>query len=71
MTQIISRAVYPASELATGKWIKDNSAICDITGYDIDKITKHKLYLSALDLYKHKETIEKYLFTKTNELFDL
>lgn len=71
MTQVISRAVYPGSELATGKWIKDNSAICDITGYATHKITKDKLYQSALDLYQHKETIEKHLSTKTNELFDL
>ena len=71
MTQVISRAVYPGSELATSKWIKDNSAICDITGYDVHKITKDKLYQSALDLYQHKETIEKYLSTTTNELFDL
>ena len=71
MTQVISRAVYPGSELATSKWIKDNSAICDITGYDIDKITKDKLYQSALDLYKHKAIIEKHLSTTTNELFDL
>jgi hypothetical protein len=40
MTQVISRAVYPGSELATSKWIQDNSAICDITGYDVHKITK-------------------------------
>lgn len=71
MTQVISRAVYPGSELATSKWIKDNSAICDITGYDVQKITKDKLYQSALDLYQHKTTIEKYLSTTTNELFDL
>ncbi|HEY5462724.1 MAG TPA: IS1634 family transposase [Hanamia sp.] len=71
MTQVISRAVYPGSELATSKWIKDNSAVCDITGYNKDKITKDKLYQSALDLYEYKETIEKYLSTKTNELFDL
>lgn len=71
MTQVISRAVYPGSELATSKWIRDNSAICDITGYDIKKISKDKLYQSALDLYKDKDTIEKHLSTKTNELFDL
>jgi hypothetical protein len=71
MTQVISRAVYPASELATSKWIKDNSAVCDITGYDVNKITKDKLYKSALDLYKHKAIIEKHLSTTTNELFDL
>ena len=27
MTQVISRAVYPGSELATSKWIKENSAV--------------------------------------------
>lgn len=71
MTQVISRTVYPGSELATSKWIKENSAICDITGYDVNKITKDKLYQSALDLYKHKDIIEKHLSTTTNELFDL
>ena len=71
MTQVISRAVYSGSELATSKWIKENSAICDITGYDVNKITKDKLYQSALDLYQHKATIEKHLSTTTNELFDL
>jgi hypothetical protein len=55
----------------TGKWIKDNSAVCDITGYAVDKMTKDKLYQSALDLYKHKEIMEKHLSTITNELFDL
>lgn len=71
MTQVISRAVYPGAELATSKWIKENSAICDITGYDVNKITKDKLYQSALDLYQHKTNIEKHLSTTTNELFDL
>lgn len=71
MTQVISRAVYPGSELATGKWIRDNSAVCDISGYDIKKISKDKLYQSALNLFQHKDIIEKHLSTTTNELFDL
>ena len=71
MTQVISRAVYPGSELATSKWIRDNSAICDITGYDINKISKDKLYQGSLNLYEHKSIIEKHLSTTTNELFDL
>ena len=54
MTQVISRAVYPCSELATSKWIRDNSAICDITGYDVNKINKDKLYQGSLDLYEHR-----------------
>jgi len=71
ITQIISRAVYPFSENRTTRWIKENSAICEITGYPIEKLTKDKLYGSALKLYSIKDSLEKYLSKKTNELFDL
>ncbi len=71
LTQIISRAVYPFSENRTTSWIRENSAVCEITGYPIEKITKDKLYKSALDLYKIKDSLEKHLSQKTNELFDL
>ena len=70
-TQVISRAVYPASELKTTRWIKENSAVCELTGYDQGKITKDKLYESALHLYKVKDVLEKHLSNRTNELFDL
>ncbi|MFN6329182.1 MAG: IS1634 family transposase [Chitinophagales bacterium] len=70
-TQIVSRAVYPASELETSRWIKENSAICEITQYPIDKITKDKLYQSAHSLYGVKDELEQHLSKRTNELFDL
>lgn len=70
-THIISRAVYPASELKTVSYIKENSAICEITGYDRNKITKDKLYAISRKLYKIKDPLEQYLSKRTNELFDL
>lgn len=70
-TQVISRAVYPASELKATRWIKENSAVCELTGYDIEKITKDKLYQSALSLYELKDDLEKHLSKRTNELFDI
>jgi hypothetical protein len=70
-TDIISRAVYPASELKTVSYIKENSAICEITGFDRDKITKDKLYGISHKLYKIKDPLEQYLSKRTNELFDL
>ena len=70
-TQVISRAVYPASEFKTTSWIKENSAVCELTGYDMDKLTKDKLYESALHLYQVKDNLEKHLSKRTNELFDL
>jgi len=70
-THIISRAVYPASELKTVSYIKENSAVCEITGYEKRKITKDKLYKISHELYSAKDELENYLSHKTNELFDL
>ena len=70
-THIISRAVYPASELKTVSFIKENSAVCGITAYPKDKITKDRLYSISHKLFSVKDKLEQYLSQKTNELFDL
>lgn len=70
-THVISRAVYPASELKTVSYIKENSAICEITGFDRENITKDKLYGISHKLYQVKDSLEQYLSKRTNELFDL
>ena len=71
VTQIVSRAVYPASELKTASWIRDNSAIGELTEYDCQNITKDQLYQSAVRLYTVKDLLEQHLSFKTNELFDI
>jgi hypothetical protein len=70
-TQVISRAVNPASELATTRWIEENSAIGELTGYPMEKMNKDRLYKSALKLNGIKEKLEQHLSIKTNELFDI
>lgn len=70
-THIISRAVYPASELKTVSWIKENSAVCQLTGYDKEKLTKDKLYGMSHKLYKEKQGLENRLSRCTNDLFSL
>lgn len=70
-THIISRAVYPASEYKTVSFIKENSAICELTGYDKGQVTKDKLYNISHDLYSVKDELENHLSKRTNELFDL
>ena len=54
LTHLISRAAHPASELRTSQWIKENSAVCGLTGYPVEKITKDKLYDISLCLYDLK-----------------
>jgi|WetSurMetagenome_2_1015567.scaffolds.fasta_scaffold86338_1 hypothetical protein len=68
---IISRAVYPASELKTVSYIKENSAISEITGVDKEKLTKDMLYGISNKLYEVKSPLEQHLSKRTNELFDL
>ena len=70
-THIVSRAVYPASELKTVSWIKENSGICELTGYAPEGLTKDKLYGISKKLYQEKEGLEDYLSRCTNDLFNL
>jgi len=70
-SHIISRAVYPASELGTTRWIKENSSVCEVTGYDLDALTKDRLYRISKKLYSEKEQLEEHLSVRTNELFDI
>ncbi len=71
LTHMVSRAVYPASEFKTSRWARENSAICEITGYNVKKVTKDKLYHISHALYHEKDALEQYLSLCTNELFDL
>jgi len=71
LSHIISRAVYPASEFETSRWIKENSSVCEITGFEVEKITKDRLYTISKRLYAQKEALEQHLSVRTNELFDI
>lgn len=70
-THIAARAAYPASELETSRWIRDNSAICELTGASPGMVTKDRLYRISRRLHELQLPLEQYLSTKTNELFDL
>lgn len=71
LTHIVSRAVYPASELETARWIKENSSVCEVTGYNIESINKDRLYGISHKLFSEKEAIGYHLSRRTNELFDI
>ncbi|MDR1897976.1 MAG: IS1634 family transposase, partial [Prevotellaceae bacterium] len=71
MAHIISRAVYPASEHRTVRFMQENSSVCELLGIDANKVSKDRLYRISLKLYSEKEGLENYLSHKTNELFDI
>ncbi len=71
LSHIVSRAVYPASELKTVSFMRENSSICELTGIDASRVTKDRLYAISKKLYFLKDKLEHHLSCKTNELFDL
>jgi len=71
LAHIACRTVYPASELKTLRYMRENSSICEILNLDPDKITKDQLYRTSHRLYAEKEGLEAHFSRKTNELFDL
>jgi transposase len=71
LAHIVSRTIYPASELKTVRFIQENSSIAEILELDASKITKDHLYRISHRLFAEKEGLEQHLSRKTNELFDL
>jgi len=57
LTQIISRAVYPFSELRTSRWIQENSAICEITGYPPRKNNQGQIVSKCIEAVWNKRPI--------------
>ncbi len=55
LSHIVSWAVYPALELKTVRFMEENSSVCELTGYDIDKVTKDKLYGISKKLFEKNQ----------------
>jgi transposase len=69
--QIASRAIYPVSELKTVSYLRENSALCELTGIDPGKVSHTRLYRSALRLYNEHEKLEDYLHERVCNMFDI
>ena len=71
LAHIVCRTVYPASELKTVSYMKENSSICELLKIDPATITKDRLYNISHKLYSQRDGLESHLSRKTNELFDI
>lgn len=71
MTQVVSRAVCPASELRTARWLRENSALCELAGIDPEGITKDELYGMAHRLHRERDGLGRHFSSRTNDLFSL
>ena len=71
IVQIIARAIYPYSEYKTVKYLRENSAVCEMFGLNPDKITKDTLYRSAHSLWKVHKDMEDFLHRRVCSMFDI
>ena len=71
LIQIAARAIYPCSEHRTLSYLRENPALCEFFGVDPKRVTKDRLYKSALDLYSLHDSMEDYLHGRVCDKFGL
>ena len=68
---IVGRALFSASEHKTAQYLRDNSGLCGLYNLQEGDVNHRQLYSIADKLYAKKEAIDKYLYNKVVDLFDL
>ena len=68
---IIARAAAPGSELATHRWLQQNSALGDLIDYDFNMCSLSRMYRVSDLLLKHRDALEEHLFGRECSLFNL
>jgi hypothetical protein len=67
----LARFCEPSSELHIADTWYRRTALDDLLGVGVDHVTEDRLYLGLDYLLPHKETIEKHLKERLEDLFDL
>lgn len=70
LISIAGKAIYSASEYKTSQIIEINSELPSLYNYE-KKISHKQLYAISDILYKHKSLIDKYLYNRITDMFDI
>lgn len=68
---VIGRALFSASEHKTAEYLRNNSGLCDLHHIADEDITHRDLYAIADKLYDNKDSIDKFLYNRIVDLFDI
>jgi len=68
---IIGRMAEPGSELTTWQWLTERSALGELLEVDYEAMPLMRLYRTSDLLVRHRQVIEKALFSRINTLFSL
>jgi len=70
LISIAAKAIYSTSEHKTSQIIETNSELASLYHYE-KKISHKQLYAISDILYKHKPSIDKYLYNRITDMFDI
>ncbi len=68
---IVARMAAPGSERTTRSWLAGSSSLGELIGADFEKMGPMQLYRASDALMEHRETVERHMFKRAMELFDL
>ena len=68
---IVARMARPGSERATRRWLGERSALGELLGVDFAAMGPMRLYRASDALMAHRDAIERHLFDRAMDLFDL
>jgi transposase len=68
---LIGRMAAPGSELATHRWLRQQSGLGELLDVDFGRIPLMTLYRASDALMKHRDMIERTLFNRVHDLFGL
>ena len=70
LISIVCKAIYSSSEYKTAQILEMNSELPSLYNYE-KKISHKQLYTISDVLYKHKSSIDKYLYNRITDMFDI
>ena len=71
MGAMVGRLARPGSERATWGWLRRRSGLGELLEVDFESLSLMQMYRASDALMKHREAIERHLFTRAMGLFDL
>ena len=66
---IVARMACPGSERATHQWLQQCSGLGELVGYPYEEMAAERLYTASDLLWKHKASLERYLYQQERSLF--
>ena len=67
---LIAKMLHPSSELETERWMHENSGVGELYNPDDNHpVSRYRLYKAATKMYKHKDKVEKVMYSTTCSLF--